>query len=185
MRIGFGTPKGGSGKSTLSFLTALAFVDIGKSVRLVDHDPQRHSHGWAKRAGMPVGEGESDVTVCDFPPTPPGNLGPVLASSRLDVLVCPCQPFSPEAQSVKALIASLPSELKGKARLVFTMLDNTTLSRPEMRKELESIAGIPALKTGITRRNCYRVATIHEGWKSLDSAAKAEVHKLVTELVLK
>ena len=184
MRLGFGTPKGGSGKSTLSFLTALAFVDIGKAVRLVDNDPQRHSHEWAKRAGMAVGEGEADVTVCDFPPTPPDKLGPVLASSRLDVLVCPCQPFAPEAQSVKALIQSLPSDLRGKARLVFTMLDNTTLSRPEMRKELEAVAGIQAMKTGITRRNCYRVATLHEGWKSLDAAAKAEVHKLVAELAM-
>jgi cellulose biosynthesis protein BcsQ len=184
MRIGFATPKGGSGKSTLSFLVTLAFGDIGKPARLVDHDPQRHSHGWASRAGVAVGEGAGDVTVCDFPPTPPDSLAAVVAAARLDLLVCPCQPFSPEAQSVKALVAVLPSELKQKARLVFTMLDNTTLSRPEMRKELEQLAGIPALRTGITRRNCYRVATLHEGWRSLDAAAKAEVHKLIAELAM-
>jgi len=185
MRIGFGTPKGGSAKSTLSFLTALAFVDIGKSVTLVDHDPQKHSHGWAKRAGIPVGEVEAEVAIHDFPPVPPSQLSPVLAAARLDILLCPCQPFSPEAASVKALAASLPSDLRGKARLVFTLLDNTTLSRPEMRQELEALAGIPALKAGISRRNCYRVATLHEGWKSLDPAARAEVHRLVTEMVLK
>jgi chromosome partitioning protein len=52
--IVFATQKGGSGKSTLAVGLAIAAMDAGQSVGVIDADPQGTISGWGRRRTNPV-----------------------------------------------------------------------------------------------------------------------------------
>jgi CO dehydrogenase nickel-insertion accessory protein CooC1 len=47
-----GTPKGGSGKTTLSILLGLAYAEIGYSVTILDTDPQGLALQWFAKVSL-------------------------------------------------------------------------------------------------------------------------------------
>jgi adenylate kinase family enzyme len=61
--IALGTPKGGSGKSTLCLLLAEAYTALGWPVRILDADPQGTALQWSKRR-LATGDA-SDISVVD------------------------------------------------------------------------------------------------------------------------
>ena len=108
--------KGGSGKTTLSINLAIAGTLQGRSVVVIDLDPQQSAARWARlRAGdNPVivsghgpnvaelveraRAGGADLVIID---TAPKSESAALAAARLaDVVVIPCQPSSLDLDAI-------------------------------------------------------------------------------------
>ncbi len=130
--ISFAQQKGGAGKTTLLIHLAEAWRQAGKSVALVDLDPQRtlahwwglqprvgieclESAGW--RAGSDVKDmaRNSDVTLVDCP----GNASNLLEAAlrESDLVLVPCQPTGPDVWATSALLKMAAKE-KTPARVV-------------------------------------------------------------------
>src|SRR5271163_3726008 len=100
--------KGGSGKTTLTLNLAVAAEKAGKSVAVIDLDPQASSAGWKdSRAGdspyvialphsrlaqalQAAQEGQADLAFID---TAPHSEGVALAAAKAaDIVLIPCRP---------------------------------------------------------------------------------------------
>lgn len=107
MIIGFVNTKGGVAKTTSAMLTALQFVELGKTVTVLDLDGQGSASDWARIAeedGMPLPfevrpanvasmrgyKPTTDITLID---TPPGSAAAIdTALKAADVVVIPSPP---------------------------------------------------------------------------------------------
>lgn len=108
--------KGGSGKTTLSINLAIAAALRGKSVVVIDLDPQQSAARWARlrQADNPVivsghgpnvadlveraKDGGADLVIID---TAPKSESAALAAAKLaDVVIIPCQPSSLDLDAI-------------------------------------------------------------------------------------
>ncbi|MEM8658745.1 MAG: ParA family partition ATPase [Pseudomonadota bacterium] len=119
MIIAFAQQKGGAGKTTLLAHLAHAWADAGKSVGLVDLDPQRSLSMWSEhqtvvsvdciesagwRAGSDIKDMARghDITLIDCP----GNASTLLESAlrESDLVILPCQPSMLDAWATAAVL---------------------------------------------------------------------------------
>jgi chromosome partitioning protein len=114
------TPKGGSGKSTLSSELAVALDMDGRTVAMMDLDPQGTTTGWYSRreASSPVllgSDGVSafagakaagvDVLVVDTPPGTPDFLPALI--ERADAVLVPVRPSPDDLLAAAPIAANL------------------------------------------------------------------------------
>lgn len=114
------TPKGGSGKSTLSRELAVALSLDGQQVGMMDLDPQGTTTGWYSRREAPspvlleAGGVEAfaaaeaaglDVLVVDTPPGTPDFLPELIA--RADAVLVPVRPSPDDLLAAAPIAASL------------------------------------------------------------------------------
>jgi chromosome partitioning protein len=207
MIVAFAGQKGGVGKSTTAVCLAVAALERGSRVLLVDADPQGTVRTWAevaaeRRRPAPtvVAMGASmhkpgqlghlasnyDVTFIDCPP----RHGEIQRSALMvaDVVVLPCGASAADAW---ALAASL--EVVNEARamrdelvagVLITRKQGRTALGKNARKVLES-AGLPVLETEIGFRVAYQEAiALGQGittYAARDAGAR-EVFDLLDEL---
>lgn len=119
--IAFASPKGGVGKSTSAVLLACELAEAGRSVTIIDADPNRPVARWAKRPGKPTNlvvlenvteetiiktidrvRAGSDFVVVDLEGT--ASLMVAYAISRASLVVIPTQgSMLDAAEAVKAI----------------------------------------------------------------------------------
>lgn len=177
--------KGGTGKTTLTVLLAHALAEAGKTVAVLDRDPQGTATKWlneceSKKVALYNHTLKYDAVFIDTPPRL-DTLTPSLASCSVAVLICSPSPADiwTTRDTVEAIRPHLPS--RSRLKILFNgVRANTLLSRelPDIAKRI----GVDALSTTITRRQCYQHAALL-GWQALDLAAREEIFKAALEIV--
>jgi cellulose biosynthesis protein BcsQ len=115
--------------------------------------------------------------------TPPrlDALAPALA--RCSVAVIVCSPSPADLWTSRDTAAAIRDKLPKAARL--RLLFNGVLAHTVLSRELPDLAeriGVKALRSTISRRQCYQHAALL-GWKALDPAAREELFKAALEVV--
>lgn len=178
--------KGGSGKTTLAVLLSQALAEAGRRVSLLDLDAQGTATSWLRECdkSMKVLKYESstdyDAVFIDTPPRLE-SLPAALASCSIAVIVCSPSPADlwTTRDTAAAIRPNLPKDAN--LRLLFNgVMPNTILSRdlPLLAKHI----GVKALKTTISRRQCYQHAAV-VGWAALDRSAREEIFKAALEII--
>jgi chromosome partitioning protein len=177
--------KGGTGKTTLAVLLAHALAEAGKRVAVLDLDPQATATAWlrecdsGKVAKYETGS-EYEAVFVDTPPRL-DTLAPALA--RCSVAVIVCSPSPADLWTTRDTAAAIRDKLPPGARL--RLLFNGVQSHTVLSRELPDLAeriGVKALRSTISRRQCYQHAALL-GWKALDQAAREELFKAALEVV--
>ena len=149
--ITFAQQKGGSGKTTLLAHLAHAEALKGKSVALVDLDPQASLSRWAAmsdidgctlvetasyRAGGDIREAAArhDLTLIDCP----GSVASVLEAAirESDLVLCPCQASVMDIWATEATLEMCAKE-KTEARIVLNRVPPRGLTADEASKALK------------------------------------------------
>lgn len=177
--------KGGTGKTTLAVLLAHALAEAGKRVAVLDLDPQATATAWLRECdSRKVAEYETgseyDAVFMDTPPRLDA-LAPALA--RCSVAVIVCSPSPADLWTSRDTAAAIRDKLPKGARL--RLLFNGVLAHTVLSRELPDLAeriGVKALRSTISRRQCYQHAALL-GWKALDPAAREELFKAALEVV--
>lgn len=199
--------KGGIGKSTTAVCLALAAMERGRRVLLVDADPQGTVRTWgdvASEAGRPiptiVAMGAAmhrpgqlldvapayDLTIIDCPP----RQGEVARSALMvaDLAVFPCGPTAADAWALAAAVEvfhdarTLRDELLG--CVLITRKQGRTALGKGARAVLET-TGLPVLRTELGYRVAYQEAlAMGQGVTSYAprDAASREIWNLIDEL---
>jgi len=187
MRIAIVNGKGGSGKTTLSFLLAAALAEAGHAVGVEDTDEQRSASRWlaeAKCSELLVESNNSSrfgTVIVDTPPR--------LASERVtrairesSIILVVTSPSPGDLYTSRDTVEVLKREgCDRKARLVFNQVQTRTL----LARELDELAlriGLPALSNRIHRRQCYQ-HLILGGWRMLPTEARDEIFKVALEVL--
>lgn len=185
MQITFCSGKGGVGKSTLTLLFSAALSKVGRNVAIKDLDPQHSITNWLQSSddcGTLAVEGQNyDIEVIDLPPRL-DDPSVIRTISEADRVIIPCTPSPADMVAGKATAEVVRHYLKpgAQAYLCFNMVQRGTTLSSHVSRLAEDIE-LPALKSHLTRRQCYQHAVVL-GWKGLDSAAREELLKLVLEI---
>jgi chromosome partitioning protein len=179
--------KGGTGKTTAAVLLAHALAEAGKRVAVLDLDPQATATAWLRECDSgKVAEydrrraAEYDAVFIDTAPRLDA-LAPALASCSVAVLVC--SPSPADLWTTRDTAAAIRDKLPTGARL--RLLFNGVLAHTVLSRELPDLAeriGVTALRSTISRRQCYQHAALL-GWRGLDLAAREELFRTALEVV--
>jgi chromosome partitioning protein len=180
--------KGGAGKTTLTLLLAMALEDVGRSVAVVDRDPQLTStraiqhlnQAGLSQIQLVTEPGAYDVTFIDTAPRLDATLAASLGASDRIVLVSSPSPADlwSTQQSREFVLANIkPTAKKG-------VLFNSVVKGARISRDLEELAGhigLPALRSCIIRRQCYQYAVL-QGWSALRASERDEVKSAAIEI---
>ncbi|MGP5250817.1 AAA family ATPase [Corynebacterium variabile] len=173
--VAFIHSKGGVGKSTLTLFTALALVERGLTVQVLDADPQASLAHWshaADRAGEPLAvhigstpsprflheavtaarEAEADVVLIDTPPGTPDVLDAAVTVIDLALVPTAASPMDIDrVWPTLDLLAGIPTAV------VLNALDAREAAATVAKSTLES-AGVTVADTTIPMRASVRRA---------------------------
>lgn len=186
--------KGGVGKSTLALCLHDYFKQNGKSVLLVDSDPQKSLtsllpllgrddislQAWRDPARV-VNRGEN-IIIVDTPPYLSKDLpGWFAVSDFVLIPVCP-GPFDTNATKDVIQLLTKAQQVRGgiHAGVVMNRVINNTSFTAQMKGVLESF-GVPILKTQVHNRVEYARGLLTEGMQ--DVKARNEIGALAGEIV--
>ena len=182
--------KGGAGKTTLSFLLASAFSEIGKSVGLMDFDPQ-HT---ATRAITNLAEKKAtkielttdpkgyDIVFIDTPPRLDKTLAKALGMSDKVILVSSPSPADLWSTQESRDFVQTHSQGSATKKLLF----NSVVKSARLSKNLDFIAeaiGFEALSKFLTRRQAYQYAIL-QGWGILKPSERSEIQDVAMEMLV-
>lgn len=185
--------KGGTGKTTLSFLLAETLSRAGKRVAVRDDDPQRsltevveeiRAEGKTKielwdrsRAG------EFDFVVVD---TQPRLDSRILQESirEADRLILPLKPSMVDIRATLPAVELVKEYLSPKARayVVWNMVKPGTRISREL-DGLEALIGLPVLKAQIPERVGFTYATL-QGYDAISGDDRELLQRLVLEFLV-
>ena len=177
--------KGGSGKTTVAMLIALAWQGSSKrSVGLLDLDPQKTATQWIAVTGAPITiakKGDKfDVLLIDTPPRLESReVNEAIAIADRVVLVTATSPADLFTSKTTA-DAIKQAGAAGKARVLF----NKVRPRTRLGRNLDDLAdtiGLPALKSVLQDRQGYQHAAL-DGWPALSPEMEKEVFAVAMEL---
>ncbi len=181
--ITFCNGKGGTGKTTLSVLLALALKEAGHEVAIYDVDPQKTATRWVQEVGViQLGEfGKAPVTIVD---TPPRLDSPqtIAALRKADLIVLVTSPSPADLFTSRDTAALLKREgLLERAHLLYNQVEQGTLLSRNLSQMADKI-GLPSLANHLQRRQAYQHAVLL-GWKSLGPKAREEALRVALEIV--
>jgi chromosome partitioning protein len=179
--------KGGIGRSTTTCLMATAMAEAGKTVGVLDLDPQGSATNWInhqaarRKSSLSVFNSKSKydyVFVDTMPlvnPTPRMKLEAQAAKTIL--LLASDSPMDLHATKLTVKNLLTTPALQRKTRLLFVrVVKGTKLS--ERLDEMAELVGIPRVKPVLYFSNGYRRAAI-EGLSALTSKAKSDIRDAI------
>jgi chromosome partitioning protein len=181
--ITFANGKGGTGKTTLTVLLALALKEAGRTVAVHDTDLlQKTATRWIQEVGgIELSEpGRAPVTIIDTAPRldSPQTLAPLRKS---DVIILVTSPSPADLFTSRDTAALLKREgLANRAHVLYNQVEPGTV----LARDLENMAariGLPALSSKVHRRQAYQHAVII-GWKALGGKAREEALRVALEI---
>lgn len=176
------SPKGGVGKTTTAVILASQIVRLGKSVTLIEADPNAHLQRWARQRRLPdsvkvvfdddpdglslqghidCAREQSDYIVIDTEGT--NNDRAFIAAHCADLVIIPMQFSSMDLAGATAAMGRLDRMEQDGGSPIFRALVPTKVSqaiRPASQIETElalTAAGIPILSPGIVEKDAYRL----------------------------
>ena len=180
--------KGGAGKTTLTLLLAMALEEAGRSVAILDRDPQQTAsraishlrNSELTMIDLVEETGDHDVTMIDTSPRLDDVLARSISESDRAILVSSPSPADlwSTQESREFVIKHLPKTSKS-AVLFNSVLKGARISRD--LDELAKLIGIPALRNCVVRRQCYQYAII-QGWGILKPAERSEIQSAALEI---
>lgn len=181
MIISFVNGKGGVGKSTLCFLTALGIREAGKSVSVEDLDPQQSISSWIDEDRDGIGEGGEFILVDTRPALEDERVHEAI--SRSDRIIMPCTPSPGDLTAAKATL-DVVNKFKRDDSKVYMALNcvrpgtNFSQDAPEILRQL----GAPLLQSALPDRQCIQ-RTVLNGWKAMNADTQATVFKMTIEIL--
>jgi chromosome partitioning protein len=203
--ITFAQQKGGAGKTTVAAHFAVACALGGKSVAMLDTDPQgslgqwyerreealgaeeidlifRTASGWGARREARAMAKDHDVVVLDTPPKSDLELRPSLEAA--DLVVIPVQPAPVDLWATEPTLAMV-DKIGSKALLILNRFVQGTLIGSQIARDVAAM-GHPVSTTSLGNRVAFAAAMGH-GKTVLEthpsSAAAAEIYDLATEVL--
>ena len=182
MKIAFVSGKGGVGKSSLCFLTALSLRDAGKEVSVDDRDPQKSVSSWIDLERDGISDGGGEFTLIDTRPSIDHKCV-IQAISEADRIVMPCTPSPGDITAARATVEVVLGLMKkgAKAALVLNMVKGGT-NFAEDAPDLLKAMGVPVMNTQIPDRQSIQRAVLL-GWRALDSKTQGIIFKLALEIL--
>ena len=196
--------KGGSGKTTLTQSLAIAAINDGKNVAVIDLDPQATACKWGdRRDADPViisiqparlsnalataRENGADFVIIDTPPRAADAA--MAAAQAADLILVPCRPTINDLETLSTTI-SLIGGAGAKAK--FAVILNGVPPQGHQRQQAEDAIRdlmIPVLPVALGHRAAYtHAAALGMGAQEYDRAGKAgqeikQLYKFTCELL--
>ena len=178
--------KGGTGKTTVTMLLAMALHETGRKVAVHDLDPQHTASKWIATSCPEIvlaadDRPSSGLVLVDTPPRLDSLLlSDSLARSQAVIVVTSPSPADLFEASPTATVIE-KAGARGRARVLFNMVDK----RKTLARNLEATAqqiGFPALQSYLEDRTAYEYLSL-TGWKSVPSKLKNDVFKVALEIL--
>jgi chromosome partitioning protein len=197
--------KGGAGKTTLAAHLAVAAALGGKSVAILDTDPQgslgqwferreaamgpkeidlvfRTASGWGARREARAMAKDHDLVVLDTPPKSDLELRPALEAAN--VVAIPVQPTPVDLWATEPTIAMV-DKVGSRALLIINRMIHGTLLGAEIAREIAAM-GHPVSTTSVGSRVAF-AGSMGDGKTVMEthpnSPAAAEVYDLAIEVL--
>jgi chromosome partitioning protein len=181
MRICFVNGKGGTGKSTVCYLTGLALAQAGKGVSILDLDPQRSLTGWINQERDGFTEG-GEIELIDTRPAI-DNRDITGALREADVIVIPVSPSPADLGTAKATVDVIREHKRKDAAAVLVInraRSHTTFT--DVARDVLGVLEFPIAAAEIPERQCIQRAVLG-GWRELDADTKGRFLNLAIELM--
>lgn len=169
----------------MAHFTAVAVAKAGRSVRVVDLDPQASLTAWAnpQRDGYDLGDGEADFIISD---TPPNLEHPEVhrAIAESDTVVVCASPSPADVGAVRATLEAIRHHRKRRGAKVLVVLNQgkkgtmLTEAAGDALREL----GEPVAATIIPQRQAIQKALL-VGWSGLGSEEREAFFRLALEII--
>lgn len=187
LTVTFCNGKGGTGKSTVTVLTALALHHVGKKVKIVDTDPQETATKWlepdfpeliASRGVVPSG---TEIALIDTPPRLDSSA--FQKSIKLgDVLIVVSSPSPTDLFVTRDTLDMIDRLGEGgkPLRLLYTNVQVGTQLGNNLDASSESL-GVRRLSKFIARRQAYQHSLL-SGWSKIPGVAREEMLAVALEI---
>jgi chromosome partitioning protein len=193
MVITFCGQKGGTGKTTLSYLVAETLSRAGKKVAIRDDDPQasvsqivnelRESGRTAVEILDPGMEGNYDFIVVDTLPRLSSRVL-VEAVKEADRLILPLKPSMVDIRATVPAVQMVQENIRSAARafVLWNMVKPGTKISREL-EGLEAMLGLPVLKVAVPERIGFTYASL-QGYDTVPVEDRSLLQRLVLEFLV-
>lgn len=131
--------KGGVGKSTIAALLAEWLLHQGRSIQIIDTDPNQTTQTWVDKCadfGRKISDSNAGITIVDTAGTSGSSLTKYIRHA--DLIIVPFKPHVADLEVVVGWFLSLKESLQSRVSFVPNMMSNTKEQRSGVA-ELESV----------------------------------------------
>ena len=181
MKLCFVNGKGGTGKSSVCYLTGLALAQAGKSVGIRDLDPQKSITGWIDQERDGITE-SGEIELIDTRPAI-DDRAVTGAIESADVIVVPVSPSPADLGTARATVDVIREHKRKDAAAVLVInraRSHTTFT--DNARDVLGVLDLPIAAAEIPERQCIQRAVLG-GWRELDADTKGRFLNLAIELM--
>lgn len=183
--------KGGVGKSTIAALLAEWLLASGRSIRIIDTDPNQTTQTWVDKCagfGRTISTPNANIIIVDTAGTSGSSLTKYIRHA--DSILVPFKPHVADLEVVVGWFLSLKESLQSKVLFIPNMLSNTKEQRAGVA-ELESIIMDETrgqLLPGLMERKAVYPPILNGSAKnffdtSIDYKTRDETKELLTKII--
>ncbi|MEO1669903.1 MAG: ParA family protein [Cyanobacteria bacterium J06631_2] len=183
--------KGGVGKSTIAALIAEWLLHQGRSIQIIDTDPNQTTQTWVDKCadfGRKISDSKAGITIVDTAGTSGSSLTKYIRHA--DLIVVPFKPHVADLEVVVGWFLSLKESLQSKVSFVPNMMSNTKEQRSGVA-ELESVIAEETrgqLLSGLMERKAVYPPILNGSKKnffdtSIDYKTRDETKELLSKIV--
>ena len=180
MKIVVTHQKGGTAKSTTALALAVALIEAGNEIELVELDPQMSLTAWANAIGIASTPG-ARYTIIDTPPSV-FDKKTIEALSTADRVIIPSGTSVSDLQVTASTLPLIKEQTKGSMKILWSRIQANTQAAKSIAEITDKI-GYSAYKSTIGLRQCYQQDFLLKGWSGLNPQAKDEVSRFVLEAI--